>query len=78
LTADGERQTLISQLFFALILRGAPGADLLAVIVSDFEDNMLKKFFREVGIEIASEVSARAEGSRPIAAKFLGPFSHIT
>jgi hypothetical protein len=38
---------------------------------------MLKKFFREVGIEIASEVAARAQGYKPIAAKFLGPFGHI-
>jgi hypothetical protein len=35
------------------------------------------KFFREVGIEIALEVAARAQGSRSIAAKFLGPFGHI-
>jgi hypothetical protein len=35
------------------------------------------KFFREVGIEIASEVAARAQGYKPIAAKFLGPFGHI-
>jgi hypothetical protein len=39
---------------------------------------MLKKFFWEVGIEIALEVAARAQGYKPIAAKFLGPFGHIT
>jgi len=38
---------------------------------------MLKKFLREVGIEIALEIAARAQGSRPIAMKFLGPIGHI-
>jgi len=38
---------------------------------------MLKKLFREVGIEIAPEVAARAQSYKPIAAKFLGPFRHI-
>ena len=38
---------------------------------------MLKKLFWEAGIEIALGAAARAQGYKPIAAKFLGPFGHI-